>query len=321
MKIVKQGKQGDLHYVILDNEVIFLSKNKKIVHDVFVRYDCSHYDIDKFPEDKFLDIYKYHKDKIQTIPDINDLTKAHLLEVMPVGEGDIVLELGAYFGFGTLKLSEMVGPSGIVIAVEGDEENFSILKKNIDINQRENVIPINCGVWSSEGELDFYRVNDPGKTVYKHVFRKTKKSSIHVNTVDNILAALSIPGVDFIAMEINLAEIEALQGMKNVLSQDNIRLISAGSHSLKRKQACYWIEEILRDYGFSTYIGLKKMVYAHKEQVAEDEFYLSDNEIFEEEEEGFAEQEEQEIEAEQESSWVKPHEDDINLDDIGKMLE
>ena len=120
-------------------------------------------------------------------------------------------------------------------------------------------------------------------------------------------------------MEINLAEIEALRGMENLLSQDNIRLIAAGSYSLHRKQGCYYIEEILRDYGFSVHIGLKKMVYDIKEEITEEEeFYLSDHEIYEEEVE--FDGQDFEIIGEKPEPKLKI-ETDIDLDDIGKMLE
>ena len=44
--------------------------------------------------------------------------------------------------------------------------------------------------------------------------------SIEVDKLDNILRELGIVNVDFITIEINGAEIEALEGMRETLNQD-----------------------------------------------------------------------------------------------------
>ena len=100
----------------------------------------------------------------------------------------------------------------------------------------------------------------------KDLLKKSKNEiEIEVDTVDNILLENKIKKPDFITLEINAAEIEALQGMKNTLSEKGIRIISAGWYNYQGKPAWKLIKKILEDYEFSVYIGKQNRVYAIKE--------------------------------------------------------
>ena len=57
-----------------------------------------------------------------------------------VKEGNNVIDIGANIGYFTLLFAKLVGPNGKVFAFEPDPTNFSILKKNIEENNYDNVI-------------------------------------------------------------------------------------------------------------------------------------------------------------------------------------
>jgi FkbM family methyltransferase len=54
-------------------------------------------------------------------------------------EGAVVVDTGAYIGSHTLAFSSYVGPSGRVVSIEPQPEAFSLLKRNIEVNERGNV--------------------------------------------------------------------------------------------------------------------------------------------------------------------------------------
>lgn len=59
-----------------------------------------------------------------------------------IKKGDTVLDLGAHIGYYTLLAAKLVGEKGKVFAFEPEPTNFALLKKNIKINNHQNVIPV-----------------------------------------------------------------------------------------------------------------------------------------------------------------------------------
>ncbi|MFP4314544.1 MAG: FkbM family methyltransferase, partial [Alphaproteobacteria bacterium] len=76
--------------------------------------------------------------------------------------GDVILDIGAFTGYGTIKLAQMVGPKGQVYAFEADPEIFAILKRNIEANNIQNVQLFHKGAADQAGELTFYRHKESG---------------------------------------------------------------------------------------------------------------------------------------------------------------
>lgn len=57
-----------------------------------------------------------------------------------VKEGDVVIDLGANIGYFALLAAKLVGPTGKVFAFEPEPQNFSYLKKNVELNNYTNVM-------------------------------------------------------------------------------------------------------------------------------------------------------------------------------------
>ena len=58
---------------------------------------------------------------------------------LDIKEGDFVIDAGANIGDFSVKSAKLVGSNGKVIAIEPDQNNVEILKKNLDLNQLKNV--------------------------------------------------------------------------------------------------------------------------------------------------------------------------------------
>jgi FkbM family methyltransferase len=127
------------------------------------------------------------------------------------------------------------------------------------------------GVWSTKGEHKFYLSDLPcghcANSFYRDSFYGTEDTSrfeiVQVDTLDNILHELGIKKVDFIKMDVEGAEVEALKGMNQVLENNDVKL--AGEyHVINGKSTYKIIASQLKEKGFEVYKE-GAILYASKE--------------------------------------------------------
>jgi FkbM family methyltransferase len=155
-----------------------------------------------------------------------------IMEYFVPNEGETVVDVGAHIGLYSLIAAKRVGPSGKVIAIEPDPENFKILKKNILLNQLGNIEPLECAVYSAREKLKLFLPElDQGRTIFNTVMQDRAGTSsnfleVEANTVDNILGSIHTPEVSWIKIDVEGAELEVLKGAVNTLSSSkNITLV------------------------------------------------------------------------------------------------
>lgn len=131
-----------------------------------------------------------------------------------VKEGGVVLELGAYIGMYAIKMAQIVGKKGKVLAVESMRRNFEILKKNISNNNLDNIIAINKAVWHEKGVLKFYSNKKQDNSAINGVVDTKNTIDVQSDTVDNIVKENNLTRVDFVRIQVNGAEKNVLEGME-----------------------------------------------------------------------------------------------------------
>ena len=168
--------------------------------------------------------------------------------------GDIVVDAGARIGTFSAKISAAVGETGRIIAIEPEPQNFACLRKNIETNQLHNVIPIQKMLWSGTRQLPLYLSgNTAAHSAYCDPFYSSTGESILVEAeaLDGILESLGIGLVDFIKMDIEGSEIEALKGMPRTLAS-NVQMAIAAYHPIEGNLAHIVIVPHLEQLGFTT---------------------------------------------------------------------
>ena len=138
-----------------------------------------------------------------------------------IKRGDVVLDIGANIGYYTLIFAKLVGEEGKVFAFEPDPTNFSLLKKNVEINGYKNVELVQKAVSNKTGKIKLYlsRYNNVCHCIYNS---HDGRQSIEVETIRLDDYFKNYNGeVDFIKMDIEGAEGEAIQGMFNLLKKNN----------------------------------------------------------------------------------------------------
>lgn len=144
----------------------------------------------------------------------------HIADIIreSVKAGDVVLDIWANIGFDTMVMSQAVWPSGKVYSFEPSKKIFDILSENIyKINTfDDNIVLINKWAWSKIETVKLFMDDDnPGGTSICHNYGGSYES-IDVITVDS----LNLEKVNFIKMDIEGYEFEALQWMKELLMKN-----------------------------------------------------------------------------------------------------
>jgi FkbM family methyltransferase len=176
--------------------------------------------------------------------------------------GDIVVDAGAHIGTFTIKAARIVGPEGMVIAIEPDERNLSFLKRNIEENGLENVVVVPKGVWSRKDKLKLLisSRSSEGNSFGKDDFMGDKSTDVEVDSLDNILQELGINRINFIKMNIEGAEIEALKGMDETLRDNNVNLAIEAAHFVNGKGAYEIVNPQLKNRGFEVRTRWKGLI-------------------------------------------------------------
>ena len=128
--------------------------------------------------------------------------------------GEVFLDAGAYVGWYSIQAARAVGPSGRVIALEPDPVNRSQLERNLKLNDIQNTTVVPCAVWSGTGRVGWRPGDQP---VWHRVGEAGESGKIEAISVDDLVKRLGLPRVDWIKLDIEGAEVEALRGASETL--------------------------------------------------------------------------------------------------------
>ena len=181
--------------------------------------------------------YKISRDR-NLIKNIRDNVSEQYFtdEIMSFTDREIFMDLGAYTG-DTIKgfITAVDGKYKKIIAIEPDEKNFSLLKK-----QTYNLPNIDChqiGVSDREGNAKF-----AAKALYTSCFDETGEIEIKTRTVDSILNGDEIT---FIKADIEGLEQKMLIGAQEAIKTYKPKIAIAVYH---KKEDIFYIINLLHIY-------------------------------------------------------------------------
>ena len=180
-------------------------------------------------------------------------------------EGDIVVDAGAFTGDYTIFAAKKVGKSGKIIAFEPDEKNRKILKKNLVHAKLDNVIIIPKGLWDKNTTLDF----KASSGLHSTALTGQSDTKIEVVRLDDELKKIGITKIDVLKMDIEGAEIEAIQGSINTLKNNEVNVMIASYHIVNGVTTSGFLENYLKNLGYSVRSDFEKHLttYASKDQL------------------------------------------------------
>jgi FkbM family methyltransferase len=149
-----------------------------------------------------------------------------------VQPGDVVVDVGAHVG--TFDDDALLRGAAKVILVEPDPINVECIRRNFSSEiAAGRVIVLPEGAWSSSSTMEFSTgMTNSGTGSFTDPEKGATKLSVRVRPLDDMLAGLGVERVDFIKMDIEGAEREALRGARQTLRRFQPLLLLDNYHRL-----------------------------------------------------------------------------------------
>jgi len=164
-----------------------------------------------------------------------------------VKRDDIVLDAGANFGHLSIFFSKIIGPNGLVYAFEPDSLNAKKINENIKLNPDldYNIKIVDLLLWDKNEIVDFYEAGTVGSSAVwiPDAVHTVKKESIRI---DDWVKKNQISKIDFIKMDIEGAEIEALDGCIETIRELKPNFAIASYHIVNGEQTYIKVEDFFK---------------------------------------------------------------------------
>ena len=184
-------------------------------------------------------------------PDISRVIEQNL------APGDVFVDIGANVGYDTLLGSRLVGPKGKVVAIEASPTTFSLLQRNLAINETSsNVRAVNVAVSDGPGKLDLFQISKYNIGAATSITSRggTFLASVDALPLRQILVPDEIKRLRLIKMDVEGAELGILLNLLEelFLFPENMDLIVEASAS---DDIVSWnrVFDQLKAAGFSAY--------------------------------------------------------------------
>lgn len=179
--------------------------------------------------------YELNRDPLNDF-DLNLKEKQELAQLFRPKEGETIVDIGAFHGFGTMRMAEYVGSSGKIVACEADPVSLKILEKNFKENGFSNitVVPKAVSNYSKLGGKFFYDGLPSGNSLrddvlIDHGIDDLTEIDVDIDCGDNVLRQLGIEKIDHLSVTINGGEPEALLGLSEIINNsEHMRITAPG---------------------------------------------------------------------------------------------
>ena len=162
-----------------------------------------------------------------------------------VHSGDVVLDCGAYIGAFTRSALKM--GASLVIAIEPSPESASCLQKTFAKEISVGRVKVcQVGVWHKDDTLTLHGEGGAASVV---VNSGPSSRYVRMTSIDNLVAALDLSRVDFIKMDIEGAETQAIEGARKTIMRWKPRLVVSPEHAQDEAQKVVAaVRSIVPDY-------------------------------------------------------------------------
>jgi FkbM family methyltransferase len=165
--------------------------------------------------------------------------------------GDLVLDVGAGRGEDTCVLSAAVGPSGTVVAIEAHPETFTILEDFVRLNELPNVHLEHCAVSDRSGTC---LISEEAEELWQCASLKFAGGAgrpVPAKRIDDLPQLAGTRHIAFLKMNIEGAEVVALQGAREILAKTDNICVCCHDFLGEQTRTKVAVEELLARSGFN----------------------------------------------------------------------
>jgi FkbM family methyltransferase len=141
--------------------------------------------------------------------------------------GDVLWDIGAHKGFVSLASASLVGPSGVIVAIEPSSVNRRFLERHLRWNRVDNARVIAAALSDHEGEAKF---GGRGSSVAFKLGTGTERVS--VRTLASLAHELDLMGPSVLKIDVEGEEAAVLRGAGSFLGGDQAVLVSTHGRAL-----------------------------------------------------------------------------------------
>ena len=176
----------------------------------------------------------------------------------------VIYDIGANYGFFSLRYSNL---AKFIYAFEPVSKTYSVLNKNIQRNKLDNVIAYKYGLSNKEESIKINLYSSSGNnSIFKrrlplgHLLKFKGEEIINLTPLDDLFIKKHLLPPDIVKMDIEGAELYALQGAKNIIATYKPVLFVEFSENTSR-DAGYTCEELVQElaqYGYEIWDSLNR---------------------------------------------------------------
>ena len=156
---------------------------------------------------------------------LNELSEPWMKRYFKPNKGDVVIDVGAHVGKYSLPAAKLVGENGKVIAIEAHPENFKALQTNILLNDLKNIIALNIAAFNQDNKKLLLSGSRDSEFSLKSNL-KENSFEVETRTIDSLLREICVKKVDWVKIDVEGAEVEVLEGMREVIENNpNLRIL------------------------------------------------------------------------------------------------
>ena len=169
--------------------------------------------------------------------------------------GDVIIDAGAYTGGDAVVFSRLVGASGRVLAIEAHPTTFGVLETVVRLNRLTNVLLSECAVAARRGRMYIDdKPLDETAAISSAWSTGRRHDGVEAIPLDDLCRSFGLEQIDFVKMNIEGAELEAIHGMSETFARS--RYICIACHDFLAERGEHYrtrdrVVSELRRHGFT----------------------------------------------------------------------